>query len=195
MQEKSNNVRMPSEHTSLLSALKSTSIYYDPGVIASDCAAVIGAPETVVERMNPAARAALYVISLYNLRSVEYLTARAADVFVGDRLLIRGAKGSRSCMIVLPGIHRQFSQIVLSCPGRLVSGINYRQLWANCKRAGIGSLIEGHKNIARTHASRYNVVSILETTDEKLVGDCLRHRSSTSSHYYMPRKDVSHGCS
>jgi integrase len=187
-QNSASNLRTLPTHRPLLSALNTALVYYVPNVTREVRASTIGAPADVLERLHPVAVAALYVIFAWNMRSAEYLRSRASDILSHDRLLIHGAKGSRSYIISLPGIEQQLGSFRISCPGMAVAGISYHKLWTQCVKAGIGALLPNHVNASRLHLSRYSLAAELAANGEQLVSDCLRHRSLTSAKNYMPQE-------
>jgi len=176
--------------SSLLSALKCPSMYYCPAVTLDVCAGVVGTPSTVLGRVAPIYRAALYVIAMYGMRSAEYLRAQVSDIISQDVLFIQGVKGSRSYTIQLPGLSAQFETEISKCPGRLVSGTTYLALYRASVKIGLGTLLANHRHATRTHIYRHKLANLVRDRGETAAGDLLRHRSRTSIKYYLTRRDV-----
>jgi integrase len=180
-----NLLRYFSSTTPHESARNTPGNYYNPGRSILEYSSLFSAPENKVRSMHPACIAALYVIWSNAMRSAEYLGLRVRDILGQDRVLVRGAKGSGSYIIVLPGISQQFRDAAGSDPARFVSGITYSQLYRACVRADIGAHAMSRLNLARTHLARYDVAAAVAANGIKTVSDCLRHRSRRSSLHYV----------
>jgi integrase len=179
------NLRYPSETTPVDEARESLLNYYDPGVTIDQVSQVLEVPVSRLNLINRRCAMALYVIFVNAMRSTEYLTATAADILGGDRLVIHGAKGSRSYIIQAPGIGAQFAPAEFPYPARFVSGTTYRQLWAACVKIGLGDIVRSRENHARTHAARYRLAASLCKEKLPTIADALRHRSQRSTTHYM----------
>lgn len=184
-----NNPRTLPVLSALHNARESFHKYYRPPGTSRDWYKAINLPESLRSRVHDRVPAALWVITLYNLRAGEYLRAAAGDVMDRDRLFICGEKGSRDAIVVLPGLTEQFQDARSVSPGMVVAGLTYRQLWQGCVRIGYGKLIGTHKNVSRTHLSRYQVANDVCLRGERTAGDILRHRSRRSCKYYLSQKE------
>lgn len=185
MNSSGQNLRYPSALTPLHTARESMTDYYDPGVSIEAIAIVCGTEPARLRNANRRDLCAIYIIHLWGMRAAEYLGARAGDLLGNDFLLIHGAKGSSSYRILLPGLSAQFLEASIRCPGRLVSGTNYRRVYTACVRAQIALNIPGHKNLARTHLARYNLAKQTIILGGRTGSDLLHHRSDGSVKYYV----------
>lgn len=156
-------------------------------------ATAVGSTQAALCGMSPACVAALYVIVVNGIRATEYLSATIDQVMPGDRLLCFGLKGSGSYILNLPGISAQADLVKGIYPGIGVSGVSYRQLYRACVRCGFSLFVSGHKNLARTHAGRYNLVNEVIHLGDQVASDLLHHRSGRSLHYYTGAKGVPYG--
>jgi integrase len=159
--------------------------YYDPGCTIDQYSRLFGAPVAKVRNMHPVARAALWVIWSHAMRSAEYLRLQVRDILGYDQVLVRGAKGSGSYMLCLPGISEQFEAERISNPARFVAGLSYRKLYQSCVRADIGDHAMLRLNLARTHLARYKLAGAVAASGLQTVSDCLRHRSRRSTLHYV----------
>jgi hypothetical protein len=158
--------------------------YYVPPIAIDEAELLLNVPKTRLELLSGPVFAAICIITQWSMRSIEYLRATTDDLLGNDMLLIRGAKGSAAYRIHCPGIDSQTGTWSFNRHGWLISGISYHKLWQACKRHDIGFLPDGHKNIARTHAARYNLVKAVGQRGQRIAGDLLHHRSQTAIKYY-----------
>lgn len=187
------NLREPSVPTPIRYARNSTLYYYDPGIHGRAWEIALDAPPGAYNRIHPACAASIYVILTWGMRSREYLMATVTQVMPRDFLFIHGAKGSRSYRIKLSGLCAQIAHWIPLSPGRLVAGVPYYKVYAACVRSGIGSIVPGHKYLARTHAGRYDMAQQTLPFGSSAVSDVLRHRSLTSAHFYDGVNGGPHG--
>ena len=166
-------------------ACNKIAFFYASGTSIQAASALLGVPE---ERLAAAASrelSALIVIARWNMRAGEYLALVENDVLGNDMVLVRGEKKSASYQIYLPGIEEQLRTDSDQRPGRLVAGTSYARLYRMCTRIGYGKLIEGHKNLAKTHLARYINSSKINRFGGHAVSDCLHHRSEKNRDFYL----------
>lgn len=191
--DKIHRLRNASAFLPLHHACNSTEFYYHPDIDQQALELAIGALPGTVARISPKCAAALYVIIANGMRAAEYLSAVVGNIVAVDRLLITPSKKSRSYIVTLPGLSQQALEASVKDPGIGVAGVYYMQLYRACCKCGIGQVLEAHKNLARTHAGRYNLTLSVLHHGAKVVTDVLRHRSVRSSSYYIDAIGGSHG--
>jgi len=177
----------------LQSACKSALFFYDPGRLDEALAETLHIPLVRALQVSRRCLVALYVIAMWAMRASEYLSATVGDVMENDMLFIRGKKRSASYRIQLPGLTSQVKVAQIDSPGRLVSGVEYMDLYRACIRAGIGSLITGHRNASRTHLYRHLLADQAPIIGDRAAGDLLHHRSPTTINFYGVRRRRDHG--
>jgi hypothetical protein len=161
-------------------------VYYDPKCSLLSLQDLVGASDTMVNMLSPACVAALRVIISYSMRSVEYLRLTTDDVLQRDRVIVKGAKGSRSYSLILHGVSKFAREAGHASLTRSLSGLSYSHLYRACIKAQIGDRITGHCNVARTHIGRYQIANDGASRSARAVlGDCLRHRSAKTINYYV----------
>jgi hypothetical protein len=127
------------------------------------------------------------------MRATEYLNATVQDLLGNDFLYIKGAKKSADYRILLPGIDSQVASWGSGSPGRLVCGTTYRRLYAACCRMSIKRMVAGHRNVARLHAGRYNIATVVSPFGDRAIADVLHHRTRSSVLHYTGGSGGSHG--
>jgi hypothetical protein len=186
-------IRIPSAINPLHPVWKSTLFYYSPCLPIDAIASSLSVDTGRIMQISRPCVAALYVIISNGIRASEYLNATAEQVLPADRLVCFGAKRSGSFILHLPGLSSQIEPFRLASPGIGVSGVSYRQLYRACCKVGIALLVDGHRNLARTHAGRYRLVQQVLRYGTRVASDVLHHRSGASLSYYSGVKEVSHG--
>lgn len=151
-------------------------------------------PVASLQYMPMAVLTVLYLSGLYCMRIAELLEIRYGDSVGHGRWLVHGAKGSRSYVIAMPGLHGPAAAEIAARPDARLFPLHYRYVWSWCQKLGVGFTPENRQTVARTHAHRYVTARQVTTqTTERVAGDVLHHRSTRSISYYLSTKGVSYG--
>lgn len=141
---------------------------------------------TVVEvLLSPPVATVLTIMGVYFCRVSEVLGIRSADVLPGDRVLVRGGKGSRSYVIFLPGVSAWLSLQKNSVCNSSICSCSYSLVYTQAKRSGIRSSVVSRRNDAVTHLARYMFASEAKSKlTSRQLSDCMHHLSVRSSRHY-----------
>lgn len=151
-------------------------------------------PAATLHYMDPSVLELLYYAAVNNCRISELLSINQGDCVGNDRYVVRGQKGSRSYTVHLPGLSPVLDPWSSTVPQARVFPVRYKVVWRWCVRCGIGFTPPGHRNVARTHAHRYQTAAAVNCKADKIVaGDVLHHRSQRSISYYIKKQEVACG--
>jgi integrase len=186
-----NMLRTISVNNSQSATLDSTSFSSDRKRIEEAVTKLYRSPLARVNLLPTMVLYVLYVAACHSMRISELLQIRVGDYLGSQRFIIRGSKRSRSYTAYIPEIVPLLKTTIDLPPEWYVIRCGYKYVWGWCYRVGLGFTPEGHTNVARTHAHRYDTADLVAAkTDRSVAGDCLHHRSRLSIDYYTKRKGV-----
>lgn len=157
-------------------------------------ATLLNSPLSAIQRLPVGIAGLLNCAAIHCCRISEILELTPAQYIGENRFVVRALKGSRNYIVVLPIII--LNPAWQSHPKRFTPFIeySYAQVWRYCRRAGVGFVPAGHRNVAVTHAHRYRTASAVQQVfDDSAAGDVLHHRSRRSIQYYLQTVGGCHG--
>jgi integrase len=156
--------------------------------------ALVDADPNLESQMNRLHRDILRVVYSYAARINEILRLTTNDIVREDTVLVTAEKGSRSYIILLPGLGDQIR--VLGSPGGavLLFPAKYIQVYRSARKCGLGLSLEGHRNRSVTHRARYDTARIVANKKgTSVASDVMRHRSASTIQYYLGQGGSKHG--
>lgn len=155
-------------------------------IISSDSVIV-----SINEKRHILGRAYYVVIALARgkCRVSEILNCTLNDIVSNDELFVKGLKGSRDKIIVVPELVSHFKK----CKHYNIqpfAGLNRKYVWSRCKVAGLQVSVLGNKNMSVTHMYRHLGADVVRnvSSSELSVRDVLGHNSNVNSKYYGTKK-------
>jgi integrase len=146
----------------------------------------LGVPPGTVLSLSPVHRTIMSICFAYGARISEVLNLRVSDRIGADVVLVRGAKGSRSYCIYLPGLDRWLTSLHCKDLPEHIFHVKYHSLWSALTRSGVGRFCVHKKNSRVTHTARYKMATnVFNRLGSIGVTDVLKHRSPRSSSYYL----------
>lgn len=127
------------------------------------------------------------ILSQYNCRSAEVLSAKWNDFKPGKYLILEGCKGSSNVIIRDKTILESISRLRVLNKTMIFPSVNYYHLYRYCKKYFARNFrkFKKRKYEKVTHGFRYEIVSELD--NEKKIRDILHHRSVKSGKYYKTK--------
>jgi hypothetical protein len=146
----------------------------------------LGMSEFPEERLPGGVRTLLRVGALYGCRIAELLAVEVGNVAPCDRVFVKGAKGSGSYMLYLPGVSEAVEGAGEQAAGNRLWGLPYSAVYRYCGRIGL-RVSRGRRQQGKvTHAARYRIAELAaKHLREGKPGDMLHHRSERSIRYYL----------
>jgi hypothetical protein len=166
-------------------ACKSSKKNFIPRNALASPSALLNLPEIRSAKLSPLVSWIASFCILNACRISELLQVSFADVIHPDRILLTGAKGSRSYVLACPGVSDYVSASTDCDASTKLWSISYIAIYRALRKANIYLDIEGHLNKAVLHSGRYLLARSVNTRiGIKGAGECLRHNSNKAILYY-----------
>ena len=181
---------MPSAPRSDVLTCKSLSYNYKTPDNFPQLKDLLGEKDVYPERISRKYKSILQVCFFYFCRISELLRATTRDIIHPDRVIIYGAKHSRSYIIFLPGLTEQLSAKGITDEKTKLWSVTYSQVYRSALKANCFSDKYSGKNNKTTHLARYVFAEkASQITDARTIKDAMRHNSINSQSYYINRKE------
>ena len=129
----------------------------------------------------------LLILSKYNCRAKEVLSAKRSNFYPDIHLILKGAKRSQDVIIRDTEILHLISSLPITKEPLLFPAISYRLLYSTVKKnySHLFVRFKTKKNYKVTHGFRYFNAQF--TKDENELKAVLHHNSKLSGHFYNPK--------
>jgi len=121
----------------------------------------------------------------------EVLRITIGDMISRDTVYVEGLKGSASYTIYLPGLSNQVITWKGVSNDKRIFKPRYRQVWRECRRAGITMRAAGHRRRTVSHIGRRKRAQAVNSKfGERAAGDVLHHKQQNSILYYLNKGET-----
>jgi hypothetical protein len=170
----------------LHSACNNTLYYYSISTLLPAVEDLCCMPPGSAFGLPPGIRVVLQLTFLYCSRISEILNINSDDELRPSLFLVKGKKRSADYTVHIPidGVNR--TAISSSAVPFKLFPFTYMQVYRAALRSGLSIAVEGRRNLAVTHRSRYELArSVSELNKVTSLQDILRHRSPASQGFYL----------
>ena len=145
---------------------------------------------TSPKMLPPPILIAVWCLLAYGVRVSELLSAKVEHIAANDAVHIPGTKKGNDRTIYIPGITAWARSLDITYLDAYIFGFSYAQLYGYMRRANLGHLLPGRKNVTRTHLGRHIVADNARISGgDEAVTLALGHKDrKTQIHYGIKTK-------
>lgn len=170
----------------LLAARKSPLIYQPRPIPLAPLSSLVGINPSMENLLPPGVALVLRIGLVFGLRIGEILSVSASQVLSGDRIVVRGEKGSRGGLIVVPGVSEFVRVNSAAGASWLLWPFSYSLVYRWARKIALPRLVGSGVNCKVTHLGRHLLAQQSAPVGGKeIAGDVLRHRSTRSVDHYL----------